>query len=309
MVEEHANEKVIFQRACEIPMPEARSQYVQQACGDNSELLARVNRLLELHDTSPSFLEVPALAMTDAPPCSGVVKGPGTWIGPYKLLEQIGEGGMGVVFRAEQRQPVRRMVALKVIRPGLNSREVVTRFEAERQALALMNHPNVAKVLDAGTTETEHPYFVMELVKGLPLTDFCDLHCYSTRQRLELFVNVCRAVQHAHQKGLIHRDLKPSNVLVELHDVVAVPKVIDFGVAKALDRLLAGSTQLTGFAQVIGTPLYMSPEQAELNALDVDTRSDVYSFGVLLYELLTGSTPFDRVTLRRVGWDELRHGA
>lgn len=305
MKADQLDEKAIFQQACEIASCEDRRRYVEQACNHRHELKARVTRLLELHEASPSFLEVPALALTAAS-ISGVSERPGTQIGPYTLIVQIGEGGMGVVYRAEQTEPVRRSVALKVIKPGLDTREVVARFEAERQALALMDHPNVAKVLDAGATESGRPYFVMELVRGLPITEFCDRHHYDARQRLELFVKVCRAVQHAHQKGLIHRDLKPSNVLVELHDAVAVPKVIDFGVAKAVNASHNDGTQLTGFSQVIGTPLYMSPEQADRNAVDVDTRSDIYALGVLLYELLTGTTPFDRDALQRMGWDELR---
>jgi serine/threonine protein kinase len=231
---------------------------------------------------------------------------PGTLIGPYKLLEQIGEGGMGLVFMAEQTRPVRRRVALKVIKPGMDTRQVVVRFEAERQALALMDHPNIAKIHDAGATASGRPYFVMELVRGVPITEFCDQRRFTTRQRLELFVTVCQAVQHAHQKGIIHRDLKPSNVLVTLHDVIAVPKIIDFGIAKATTQPLTERTLFTNFAQMIGTPLYMSPEQAEMNGLDVDTRSDVYSLGVLLYELLTGTTPFEGQTLKNVGLDELR---
>ena len=215
-------------------------------------------------------------------------------VGPYKLLQQIGEGGMGTVFMAEQQEPVRRMVALKVIKPGMDTRQVIARFEAERQALALMDHPNIAKVLDAGTTASGRPYFVMELVKGVPLTKYCDEHRLSPQQRLELFVPICRAVQHAHQKGIIHRDLKPSNVLVALYDGKPVPKVIDFGVAKATGQKLTDKTLFTGFGGVVGTLEYMSPEQAELNQLDVDTRADIYSLGVMLYELLTGTTPLER---------------
>ena len=231
---------------------------------------------------------------------------PGTIIGPYKLLEQIGEGGFGLVFMAEQQQPVRRKVALKILKPGMDTRQVIARFEAERQALALMDHPNIARVLDAGETGSGRPHFVMELVKGVPITDYCDQSRLTTRERLALFTHVCHAVQHAHHKGIIHRDLKPSNVMVTLHDGVPVVKVIDFGIAKALGQQLTDKTLFTGFAQMVGTPMYMSPEQAQLSGLDIDTRSDIYSLGVLLYELLAGVTPFDRERLRTVGYDEMR---
>src|SRR5438874_4484661 len=237
------------------------------------------------------------------PPSSECV---GTTVGPYKLLEQIGGGGMGVVYMAEQLHPIRRKVALKIIKPGMDSGQVIARFEAERQALTMMDHPNIAKVLDAGTTDAGRPYFVMELVKGIPITDYCDQARLSTRERLELFMLVCNAVQHAHQKGIIHRDLKPSNVLVTLHDDKPVVKVIDFGIAKATGQQLTEKTLFTNFAQMIGTPLYMSPEQAQMSGLDIDTRSDIYSLGVLLYELLTGNTPFEQDRLRTVGLDEVR---
>jgi serine/threonine protein kinase/tetratricopeptide (TPR) repeat protein len=230
----------------------------------------------------------------------------GALIGRYKLLERIGEGGYGVVFMAEQQHPVRRKVALKVIKPGIDTRQVIARFEAERQALALMEHENIAKVLDAGATDSGRPYFVMELVHGLPITEYCDKNQLPPRQRLELFVQVCRAVQHAHTKGIIHRDIKPTNVLVTLHEGVAVPKVIDFGVAKATAQQLTDKTLFTNFQQMVGTPLYMSPEQAEMTGIDVDTRSDVYSLGVLLYELLTGTTPVDKERLKQAAFDEVR---
>src|SRR5205807_694134 len=224
----------------------------------------------------------------------------------YKLLEPIGEGGFGVVFLAEQTQPVRRKVALKVLKPGMDMRQVVARFEAERQALALMDHPNIARVFDGGETTGGRPYFVMELVKGIPITEFGDRNSLNVRERLGLFVHVCAAVQHAHQKGVIHRDLKPSNVLVTVQDGAPLVKVIDFGIAKALGQQLTDKTLFTGFAQMIGTPLYMSPEQAALSNVDVDTRSDIYSLGVLLYELLTGTTPFDKERLKEASYDEMR---
>jgi serine/threonine protein kinase len=287
------------------PGPE-RDEYLAQACGDDRALRRRVEHLIRVQPKADAFLEQPLAGPAPALDLVAVVDGPGTVIGPYKLLEQIGEGGMGLVFMAEQERPVRRKVALKVLKPGLDTRQVVARFEAERQALALMDHPHIAKIHDAGTTESGRPYFVMELVRGVPITEFCDERRLTPRQRLELFVLVCRAVQHAHQRGIIHRDLKPSNVLVALHDTVAVPKVIDFGIAKATTERLTERTLFTHFAQMVGTPLYMSPEQAEMNGLDVDTRSDVYALGVLLYELLTGTTPFEGETLKKVGYDELR---
>ncbi|HEY1683942.1 MAG TPA: serine/threonine-protein kinase [Tepidisphaeraceae bacterium] len=230
----------------------------------------------------------------------------GAQVGRYKLLEKIGEGGFGVVYVAEQKTPIRRRVALKIIKLGMDTRSVVARFEAERQALAMMDHPNIAKVLDAGATETGRPYFVMELVRGVPITEYCDQNNSSPIERLNLFIQVCQAIQHAHQKGIIHRDIKPSNILVTLHDGIPLPKVIDFGIAKATQGELTEKTIYTQFQQFIGTPAYMSPEQAEMSGLDVDTRSDIYSLGVLLYELLTGLTPFDAKELMKVGVDEMR---
>ena len=231
--------------------------------------------------------------------------GPGAVIGRYKLLQEIGEGGFGVVFLAEQQKPVRRRVALKIIKIGMDTKQVIARFEAERQALAILDHPNIAKVLDAGTTATGRPFFVMELVKGIPITEYCDQASLDTRERLGLFTGVCRAIQHAHQKGIIHRDLKPGNVLVTLHDGTPVPKVIDFGIAKATDRHLTEKTLFTEFRQIVGTPEYMAPEQAAWSGLDVDTRADVYSLGVLLYELLTGSKPFEITAMMEQGWGEI----
>jgi serine/threonine protein kinase len=297
--------KSIFGRALEIADAADRAAFLDEACGENAALRADVDGLLHALDKAGGFLHRPAPvdAGTGAyePPTEAV----GLWIGPYKLLQQIGEGGMGTVWMAEQEHPVRRRVALKVIKPGMDSSQVLARFEAERQALALMDHQNIAKVFDAGTAPQGRPYFVMELIKGVPITKFCDEHHLTPRERLELFVPVCQAVQHAHQKGVIHRDLKPSNVLVTLYDGKPVPKVIDFGVAKALHAKLTDRTLFTDFGVVVGTLEYMAPEQAALSHLDVDTRSDVYSLGVLLYELLTGTTPFERKRLRSAALDEI----
>ena len=289
--------------------PAERESYLAEACAGDEALRRRVGDLLAAHERAGSFLASPAAGMADAAADLGLgatvdqpelppAERPGTQVGPYKLLETIGEGGMGSVFLAEQTRPVRRQVAVKVIKAGMDTRQVVARFQAERQALALMDHPNIARVLDAGVTDSGRPYFVMELVKGVPITRYCDEHRLTPRDRLGLFVQVCQAVQHAHQKGVIHRDLKPSNVLVALYDGKPVPKVIDFGVAKATGTPLTEATLFTGFGTVVGTLEYMSPEQAQLNQLDVDTRSDVYSLGVVLYELLTGSTPLDRTRFK-----------
>jgi serine/threonine protein kinase/Flp pilus assembly protein TadD len=299
-------ERSVFLDALEIEEPCARAAFLERACAGDSGLREQVERLLAAHEKGGPFLDRPAADLVVTVDQPALAERAATVIGPYRLMEQIGEGGFGLVFVAEQAQPVRRKVALKIIKPGMDTREVIARFEAERQALALMDHPNIARVLDAGTTHTGRPYFVMELVKGIPVTDYCDQAQLSVRERLELFVPVCHAVQHAHQKGVIHRDLKPSNVLVTLHDGEPVVKVIDFGVAKAIGQHLTDKTIYTRFAQMIGTPLYMSPEQAEMSGLDIDTRSDIYSLGVLLYELLTGSTPFDRHRFGAVAFDEIK---
>jgi serine/threonine protein kinase len=304
----------IFCEARECQSAEERAAYLDKACGDDADLRARVEELLRAEPAVGSFLQGGSSQCNIAGTIDAQVReGPGTVIGPYKLMEQIGEGGMGLVFVAEQQHPVRRKVALKVIKPGMDTRQVIARFEAERQALALMDHPNIAKVLDGGTTGGEpggvspgRPYFVMELVKGVPITEYCDQNQVPIRERLGLFLNVCEAVQHAHQKGIIHRDIKPSNVLVMSHDGKPVVRVIDFGIAKAIGQQLTDKTIYTQFAQLVGTPLYMSPEQAGQSGLDVDTRSDIYSLGVLLYELLTGTTPFDKERLKEAGYEEMR---
>jgi WD40 repeat protein/serine/threonine protein kinase len=298
--------EAIFFAALEKGAPQQRAAYLDEACAGDAVLRRRVEKMLAAQAQAGSFLEQPAGSPVATVAEEPVREGPGAVIGPYKLIEQIGEGGFGVVFLAEQTHPVRRKVALKVLKPGMDTHQVVARFEAERQALAIMDHPNIAKVHDGGATPSGRPYFVMELVKGVPITRYCDEHRLTPRQRLELFVAVCQAVQHAHQKGIIHRDLKPSNVLVSHHDATPTVKVIDFGVAKALGQELTDKTLFTGAAQMIGTPLYMSPEQTGQSGLDVDTRSDVYSLGVLLYELLTGTTPFTRGRFMGAGYDEIR---
>ncbi|HZJ14828.1 MAG TPA: serine/threonine-protein kinase, partial [Chthoniobacteraceae bacterium] len=294
----------VFTEAKACPAGPERDRFLAEACGEDTELKEQVVSLLEAEaeEGRTSFLK-----NTRATAVTRITEKPGDRIGRYKLLQQLGEGGCGAVYMAEQEEPVRRRVALKVIKLGMDTKSVMARFEAERQALALMDHPNIAKVFDAGATETGRPFFVMELVRGIKITDYCDQNSLTTEQRLELFTQVCRAVQHAHQKGIIHRDIKPSNILVTLHDGVPVPKIIDFGIAKATsDQRLTDKTVFTAFEQFIGTPAYMSPEQAEMSGLDIDTRSDIYSLGVLLYELLTGRTPLDPEELLRSGMNEMR---
>jgi serine/threonine protein kinase len=296
----------IFLEAVEMPTPADRAAYLDRVCAGDADLRARVEALLRSHEEAGTFLEGPLFDPLQTSDQALPIEGLGSRVGPYTILEKLGEGGMGTVYVAEQHEPVRRRVALKVIKPGMDSRQVVARFEAERQALAMMDHPSIAKIYDGGMTPSGRPYFVMELVPGVPITEYCDRERFTVRNRLGLFVLVCRAVQHAHQKGVIHRDLKPSNILVTLQDGSPVPKVIDFGIAKATGQDLTDKTVLTALVQLVGSPLYMSPEQAGLGEGDVDTRSDVYSLGVVLYELLTGTTPFDPEALRRAPVDDVR---
>jgi eukaryotic-like serine/threonine-protein kinase len=318
------NDETLFHLALEKPAGE-RSAFLDRECAGDANLRRRVEILLRSHETPDSFLAGPAAdpgvmeefgqgLTAEAGPGrpdgkvsirKSPAEGPGDQIGPYKLLQQLGEGGMGTVYMAEQVEPVRRRVALKVIKPGMDSRQVVARFEAERQALAMMDHVNIARVLDAGATEAGRPYFVMELVHGVPITKYCDDNQLSPRQRLELFVPVCQAIQHAHQKGIIHRDIKPSNVMITLYDGKPVPKVIDFGVAKATEQNLTERTLFTQYGTLVGTLEYMSPEQAEMSALGIDTRSDIFSLGVLLYELLTGNTPLTHKRMKEGAYAEI----
>ncbi|MFC1795140.1 serine/threonine protein kinase [Planctomycetota bacterium] len=305
MTVEDISEEDIFRNAIGFEDRDEQADYVKTACGDDTELCAAVEALLRHHYQS-SILDAPALESSLLHDTTPITEGPGTTIGRYKLLEKIGEGGMAVVYMAEQAEPIRRKVALKIIKLGMDTKSIIARFEAERQALAMMDHHNIAKVLDAGATETGRPYFVMELVTGVSITEYCDKNNLSTKERLSLFIQVSNAVQHAHQKGIIHRDIKPSNVLVTMHDDKPIPKVIDFGIAKATNQRLTEKTVFTRYAHLIGTPAYMSPEQAQMSGLDVDTRSDIYSLGVLLYELLTGVTPFDAEVLRKAGYTEIQ---
>jgi serine/threonine protein kinase len=302
----------IFAAALALPSPSERAAYLDRACAGDPALRREVEGLLAAHAASNPLDGPPAhLGRTGAyepgPLGSDASGSPavGDRVGPYKLLERNGEGGMGEVWVADQQAPIKRRVALKLVKPGMDSRNVLARFEAERQALAVMDHPNIAKVLDAGTTAEGRPFFIMELVKGTPITEFCDARRLIPRGRLELFVPVCQAIQHAHQKGVIHRDIKPSNVLVALHDETPVAKVIDFGVAKAVGQQLTEKTIYTGFGALVGTPAYMAPEQATFNQLDIDTRADVYALGVLLYELLAGSPPVEPERLKKAALDEV----
>src|SRR5437868_6716338 len=304
-------EVAILNAAVELP-PQERAAYLEEACHGDAALRQRVEDLLHAHEQAEGFLDGPPSRLhfkrTEVVNIRLTEK-LGDKIGRYKLLQQIGEGGCGVVYMAEQEEPVRRRVALKVIKLGMDTKQVIARFEAERQALALMDHPNIAKVLDAGATDTGRPYFVMELVRGIKITEYCDQNNLSTEDRLKLFMQVCQAVQHAHQKGIIHRDIKPSNILVTVSEPGSpgCPKVIDFGIAKATTgQRLTDKTVFTAFEQFIGTPAYMSPEQAMMTSLDIDTRTDIYSLGVLLYELLTGRTPFDSKELMAAGLDAMR---
>jgi len=298
--------KLIFCEAVEKGTESQRQAYLEQACRDNPALRTEIDALLSVHSAGGGFLQGPILSPAAAWAEPPVSESPGTVIGRYKLLEKIGEGGMAVVYMAEQEHPIRRKVALKIIKLGMDTRQVIARFEAERQALALMDHPSIAKVFDAGSTETGRPYFVMELVRGVSITEYCNGNNLGIKDRLHLFLQVCQAVQHAHTKGIIHRDIKPSNVMVTSHGGEPLPKVIDFGIAKATNQKLTEKTLFTRYAHLIGTPAYMSPEQAELSDVDIDTRSDVYSLGVLLYELLTGTTPFSEEELRKAGYVEMQ---
>ena len=298
-------EEAVFEAALKLSAPE-RAAYLDGVCAGDPDLRSRVERLLAAFERAGGFMSQSAAPERTPRLSPAPTEKIGDRIGRYKLLEQIGEGGCGVVYVAEQQEPVRRRVALKVIKLGMDTKEVVARFDAERQALAMMDHPNIARVFDAGATDTGRPYFVMELVRGVKITEFCDENKLSSTARLNLFLQVCQAIQHAHQKGIIHRDLKPSNIIVTVNDGEPVPKVIDFGIAKATQGRLTDKTIYTAFEQFIGTPAYMSPEQAVMTSQDIDTRSDVYSLGVLLYELLTGSTPFDSRELLSKGLDEMR---
>ncbi|MHC4680696.1 MAG: serine/threonine protein kinase, partial [Planctomycetota bacterium] len=298
--------KAIFVKALDIQGTEERKQYLRKACKGDDKLQAEVEALLEAKKEVGDFLELPVVNADMTLQGANSLEGPGTKIGRYKLLELIGEGGMGLVYLAEQKKPVRRKVALKIIKPGMDSKQVIARFEAERQAFALLDHPNIAHVFDAGTTKEGRPYFVMEYVKGMSITRYCDENKLNIEERLLLFEQVCEGIHHAHQKGIIHRDIKPSNILVSVHGDRAVPKIIDFGIAKAVTQPLTEKTLVTFQGQLLGTPEYMSPEQVDLATQDIDTRSDIYSLGVVLYELLAGVLPFEREFLANLGFDEVQ---
>jgi WD40 repeat protein/serine/threonine protein kinase len=300
------NAEEIFHKVVEISDPAERAAYLDDACKEDPKLRAEVEELLKAHEQAGDFLEVPPLGAGATLDKSSSIEGPGTRIGHYELLELIGEGGMGLVYLAEQKEPVKRRVAFKIIKPGMDSKQVIARFEAERQALAVLDHPNIARVFDAGTTDTGRPYFVMEYVKGMSITRYCDERKLDIEQRLRLFEQICEAVHHAHQKGIIHRDIKPSNILVSVHGDRAVPKIIDFGIAKAITQPLTDKTFVTFQGQLLGTPEYMSPEQVDLATQDIDTRSDIYSLGVVLYELLAGVLPFEHESFERVGFAEIQ---
>ena len=319
MAPDSQREKSLFNAAQDITDPARRRAFLEEACGDDLALRTRIERLLSAGEQADDFLagcgpalEAAAVALDPSEisrsldVAQSLDEKPGSRIGPYKLLQKIGEGGCGVVYMAEQERPVRRRVALKVIKLGMDTKTVIARFEAERQALAMMDHPNIARVLDAGATDAGRPYFVMELVYGSKITDYCDQNELAVSERLKIFIQVCQGLQHAHQKGIIHRDIKPSNILVTMHDGAPMPKVIDFGIAKATQQSLTDKTLFTAYAQLLGTPAYMSPEQMELSGQNLDTRSDIYCLGVLLYELLTGRTPFDTAELLKGGVDEMR---
>ncbi|MHC4679950.1 MAG: protein kinase domain-containing protein, partial [Planctomycetota bacterium] len=299
------NEETIYHEAVSKP-PEERKAYLEAACGGDAGLLARIEALLKAREVKDSFLEAPSIDRNATLDASPSIEGPGTKIGRYELLELIGEGGMGLVYLAEQKKPVKRRVALKIIKPGMDSKQVIARFEAERQALAVLDHPNIAHVFDAGTTKEGRPYFIMEYVKGMSITRYCDENKLNIERRLRLFEQVCEGIHHAHQKGIIHRDLKPTNILVSVHGDRAVPKIIDFGIAKAVTQPLTEKTFVTFQGQLLGTPQYMSPEQVDMATQDIDTRSDIYSLGVVLYELLAGVLPFERESFASLGFAEVQ---
>lgn len=304
MAEKPKDVEAIYNAALKRESGQERSSYLDEVCGDDRALRQRVEGLLGVSQEVGDFLEIPAAPANATLDDSPLIEGPGTKIGRYELMELIGEGGMGLVYPARQKEPVKRRVALKIIKPGMDSSEIITRFEAERQTLALLDHHNIAHVYDAGTTDAGRPYFVMEYVKGMSIVRYCDEYRLDVEQRLRLFREVCEGVHHAHQKGVIHRDIKPSNILISLHEDRAVPKIIDFGIAKAAASTLTEKTMFTFQGQLLGTPEYMSPEQVDLATHDIDTRSDIYSLGVVLYELLAGVLPFDRESLQKIGLAE-----